>query len=50
MNALINSIDDYAAAVTRYNDSYDAYYEAKAERGRFEECVKRLKEKLNAVK
>lgn len=50
MNALINSIDDYAAAVTRYNDSYDAYYEAKAERDRFEECVKRLKEKLNAVK
>lgn len=50
MNALINSIADYAAAVTRYNDSYDAYYEAKAERDRFEECVKRLKEKLNAVK
>ena len=50
MNALINSIDDYAAAVTRYNDSYDAYYEAKAERDKFEECVKRLKEKLNAVK
>lgn len=50
MNALIKSIDDYAAAVTRYNDSYDAYYETKAERDRFEECVKRLKEKLNAVK
>ncbi len=50
MNALIKSIDDYATAITRYNDSCDAYYEAKAKRDRFEECVKRLKEKLNAVK
>lgn len=42
--------ENYTKAYAEYEDFLRKYSDAKAERDRFEECVKRLKEKLNAVK